>query len=691
MYFSSLSFRSLSFLKKVPSVALLLLLLTAGLLAGCATTQPGTATDEDPRAVDIETTAENPSPYELDRPVANSIEEEIPNAFYDAYANNTRTFSGKPGSDYWQQYAKYDMEVSLNPEDTTVSGKSTITYYNHSPDTLGQLFLELSQNVHREGVVRNEAAEITGGVNLEDVVLKGDTLNVIEQYGQSGYVVDGTIMAVLPSQPLMPGDSVKMNISWNFKVPQEGAGGRMGYSRDNLFYIAYWYPQMRVYDDVQGWFTEPFRINAEFYHGFADYDVKITAPEQWLVASTGQLQNGEEVLQPAIYERLQEAHSSDEVMNVAGENDFGNVTKSNENGTVTWHYTAENIRDFAFSATKESHWDAARAPVGDLDDDGSTDYAEINAFYRSDAPLWKNAAKFAQHSTSFLSEYTGINYPWPHMTAVEGGGIIGGGMEFPMMTIIGAYKGRPAQSLYAVIAHEIAHMWVPMQISTNERRYSWIDEGTTTYSENVAKLEYYPDGPDFELQDFQSYLQVAGTDYEGEIMRWSDYHYNSIAYSRASYSKPASMLVTLRGLLGKEVFEEAFRTFHSEWQYKHPYPWDLFNTFEDVSGRDLDWFWRSWYYETWTLDHAVTDVTKSEEGTRIIIQDLGLSPMPANVEITLEDGSVIQRTIEVDTWLNGATAAILVVDQPSEVTKVEIDPDFLFPDVDRSNNIWEKP
>ena len=638
----------------------------------------------------METTDEHASPYEIDRPVPNAIDEEIPNAFYRAYSNGTRTFSGKPGSNYWQQYASYDMDVTLDPEQKTVTGSSTITYYNHSPDTLGQLFLELSQNVHKEGVVRNETAEVTGGVNLKSMVYEGDTLKVIRRYGERGYYVDGTIMTILPEQPLMPGDSVSMNIEWDFKVPQEGAGGRMGYSEDNLFYIAYWYPQMRVYDDVQGWFTEPFRINAEFYHGFADYDVRITAPDQWVVTSTGQLENGKEVLAPDIYDRLMKAYAGDEVVNVVGERDFGNVTRTDGDSTVTWHYTAEKIRDFAFSVTKESVWDATRAPVGDPDDDGSTDYADINALYRTDAPLWKNAAEFARHSTSFLSEYTGIDYPWPHMTAVEGGGIIGGGMEFPMMTIIGAYKGRAAQSLYAVIAHEIAHMWVPMQVSTNERRYSWMDEGTTTFNENLAKLDYYPEGPDFEIQDFQSYLQIAGTDYEGEIMRWSDYHYNGLAYSRASYSKPASMLVTLRGLLGKEVFEEAYRTFLKDWEYKHPYPWDLFNTFEDVSGRDLDWFWRSWYYETWTLDHAVTDVTESENGTRIIIQDLGLSPMPAHVEITLQDGSVINKKVDVDTWLSGATAAILVIEESSPVQKVEIDPEYLFPDVDRSNNIWER-
>jgi len=670
------------------------------LLAGCATTQSGMATESPQEQVQQEPEVEtrtNTSPTKRDRQVPNSIEDEVPDSFYEAASNNTRTFSGKPGSDYWQQKARYEMQVELNPADTTVSGHSTITYYNNSPNVLNELFLELAQNAHAQGAPRLESAEITGGVNLQSVSYQGKPMEEIRRRGQSGYLVENTLMLVLPDQSIMPGDSVKLDIEWSFKVPQQGASGRMGYSKDNLFFIAYWYPQMRVYDDVIGWFTDPFVLNAEFYHGFADYDVEITAPEQWIVSSTGELMNARKVLIEPVYKRLNQAYNSDKPVRVVTEGDLGKATKAGQDGKVTWHYKAENIRDFAFSATRESVWDATRAPVGDLDGDGQTDYADINALYRTSAPLWKDAPEYSRHSLQFLSDYTGVNYPWPHMTTVEGGGIIGGGMEFPMMTIIGSYRGQPTESLYAVIAHEIAHMWVPMQASTNERRYSWIDEGTTTFNENQAKKAYFPDGPDYDLQEFGSYLRIAGSEYEGEIMRWSDYHYNSLAFGVASYSKPGSLLATLQTLLGEETFNRALQRFMKDWQYKHPYPWDFFNTFEDVSGRDLDWFWRSWYFETWTLDQSVADVSSDGENVRIVIQDLGQTPMPSYVEITFNDGTTMDKTIEVDTWLAGATSAILELDMSSspvagkEVTRVEIDPEFLFPDADRSNNVWEKP
>ncbi len=651
--------------------------------AGCSTPK---------ETADNGSSADTTTPSAEKRLVPNSIEEEVPQAYRRAVSNETRTLSGNPGENYWQQYANYDLDVQLDTTAHTLEGSGTITYYNHSPDTLNQLFLELSQNAHKEGIQRKMNAEITGGVTIEKVLFQGDTLDTIQYRGQYGYIVDGTIMVLLPDYRIAPGDSVKINIDWNFKIPRKGASGRMGHNREDLFYIAYWYPQMRVYDDVNGWFTDPFLLNAEFYHGFADYQVDITVPDHWLVAATGELLNGRQVLKKSIYERMQRAYDSDEAVTVVSPSDFGNITRAGDDSTVTWQFKAKNVRDFAFSASSSSVWDAARAPVGDRDGDGEVDSTRINAIYHNTSALWKDAVSHSRHSITFLSSYTGVEYPWPHMTAVEGANIIGntGGMEHPMMTLIGSYNNRSAGSLYAVIAHELAHMWVPMQVSTNERRYSWIDEGTTSFNENQAEGDRYPDKKNFEVEDFRSYLRIAGTAYEGPIMRWSDFHYYSLAFGVASYSKPASLLTSLRGLLGEKTFKKALQTFTERWQYKHPYPWDFFNTFEEVSGRDLDWFWRSWYYETWTLDHSVAEVTPSDEGTRIVIEDRGQAPMPAHVEITLAGGETLRRTVGVDTWLNGSTKAVITLDRPDPVTKVVIDPDYLFPDADRSNNSWEK-
>jgi aminopeptidase N len=276
------------------------------------------------------------------------------------------------------------------------------------------------------------------------------------------------------------------------------------------------------------------------------------------------------------------------------------------------------------------------------------------------------------------------------MTAVEGGGIIGGGMEFPMMTIMGDYNNNTARMLYAVTAHELAHMWVPMIVSTNERRYSWIDEGTTSFNENMARKDRFADSESVE-SDRQDYLEIARDDAEGEMMRWSNYYYTGTAFVNAAYRKPATMLVALRAVLGEDTFERALHDFVDTWAYKHPYPTDFFNTFERVSGRDLDWFWYSWYYTTWTLDQAVAEVQRMDDGTtRITVADEGHAPMPVPLTITRTDGSTLTRTIPVDVWLEGRTRASVTIPSGPAVERVAIDAEHHFPDIDRADNVWTR-
>ncbi len=632
---------------------------------------------------DIQEEQAVPLPQELKRPVVNSIAYEIPNRFKESIKAGTRTAVGKPGPDYWQQYSEYDIDVKILPKKKLLKGSGTIVYHNNSPNALEELYLEIDQNL-RNG-------QDTTAVTMKRFVYNGHELSVLQSGRDTvGYVINGTVMKVELPNPLPSGQTATMEMKWYFEIPQSGASGRMGYSQGNFFFIAYWYPQMRVYDDVIGWFTAPFTGGPEFYHGFADYEVSITAPEQWIVAATGVPANLKNLLQEDIKVGIKEGYDGTDIVRVVGPEDFGEVTVDAEDGFLTWEYSADRVSDFAFSVTKQSIWEATTAPVGDLNGDGETDYAAINSFFRTLAPLWDDAARYTQHSIKFLSDFTGLAYPWPHMTSVEGAGIIGGGMEYPMMTLIGPYNSPRAEpaDLYSVIAHEVAHMWVPMQLANNERRYAWMDEGTTTFNEGEAQ-EAFPLNPDFnsELGDFQSYLRIAGTDREGPIMRWSEHFYLG-GYGVASYPKPSSALIALRGVLGKDVFMEAYHAFMDRWQFKHPYPWDMFSTFEDISGRNLDWFWRSWYYTTWVLDQAVGNVDQLVSGAQIVIQDKGNIPMPATVKIWLSNGQTVTRHIDVETWLRGAVQTTIHLDTEADVKKVVIDPEHKFPDADRSNNFW---
>ncbi|MBW3628537.1 MAG: M1 family peptidase, partial [Gemmatimonadetes bacterium] len=388
-----------------------------------------------------------------------------------------------------------------------------------------------------------------------------------------------------------------------------------------------------------------------------------------------------------VLQRLRLAERSDTVVHVVTAADLSGATRAGPGQTLRWTFRADSVRDVAYSVTRASVWDAARTAVGDRDGDGSTDFARVDAIYRPTAFRWAQAARYAQHSVRFLSQYTGFSYPWSHMTAVEGGGIIGGGMEYPMMTLIGDYSTAGESALYGVVVHEIAHMWVPMIVSTDERRYSWMDEGTTTFNENQARRDFFP-GVDPLSSDRSGYIAAARGREEGEIMRRSDYHYPGAAYVVATYNKPALVLEALRGVLGEETFSRAYREFIARWAFRHPYPWDLWNTFENVSGRDLDWFWHSWYFETWILDQAVESVVSEGGGTRIVIEDRGKVPMPVLLSIRLASGEQLRREIPVESWLAGARSASITV--PGQVTQVEIDPELRFPDADRANNRWSR-
>jgi hypothetical protein len=647
-------------------------LLAAVLLAGCAAPSTGPA----------------PAPLRLERPIPYPV---TPPADYQrAVAAGTRTPTGAPGPRYWQNRADYAIRARVIPDRKRLEGSETITYTNNSPNALNNLQVDLTLNHHAPGVVRNEPAEITGGVEVTRVALGGQALT---QGGGGGprYAVNGTRMVVVPAAPVQPGETVQIAIDFAYTVPQAGAGGRMGWSEDDLFFFAYWYPAMAVYDDVVGWHPDPFRGTGEFYSDFGSYDVTVEAPAQWIVFGTGTLQNPEEALAPAVLQRYRQGIASDAVVNVVTPADFGRVTTAGRGGMVTWRFRADSVRDHAFSVTKASNWDATRTSVGDRDGDGRADHTAIHAFWRPGARRWASAARFEAHAITFLSEYTGVAYPWPHMTAVEGEGIIGGGMEYPMMTLISAYTQGSDSSLYAVTAHELAHMWVPMIVSVDERRYSWMDEGMTTFHEAQARKDTFP-GSTPELEDRAGYLNLARAGGEGEIMRRSDFHYTGGAYGIASYPKPSTNFASLRALLGDETFNRAWRTFLQRWAWKHPYPWDFFNTVEEVSGQELDWFWRSWFYETWTLDQAVASVAEGPRGATIVVEDRGLVPMPARLTITREDGTVQGLEVPVETWLEGLrTATVTLPGAASPIIRVEIDAENAFPDVARDNNVWTRP
>jgi hypothetical protein len=613
-----------------------------------------------------------------------------PPYFRAALQAGTRSPDGSPGPNYWQVYSEYDIDARLDPVSGLLSGTEVIRFHNRSPGSLRVLQLFLHQNLHKAGVVRNRAVEVTGGIRLERVRAGGEDLLPSEGFRGPGYREEDGFMSVRLPEPVAAGATVELEIEWSFFVPQNGAG-RMGHSQREMYFLAYWFPKIAVYDDLRGWDAEAYQ-GAEFYEGYGDYRVNLTVPEGWTVMATGELQNPEEVYTPRTRNRMAAAAVADTMVRIATreEVESGTVTETTGNGALTYRFRAENVRDFTWTTSNKQLWTGTSARVPDRDGDGVEDRVAIHSFYREyRAPLWVDQALYGKHSIESESRFTAFTYPWPHMTSVEGADIIGGGMEFPMFTLIGSYEDGDPVALYSVTAHELAHMWIPMIVGSNEKRHAWIDEGSTTFLENQVKTDYWPGIPDPDFQEMESYLTVARVEAEQSMMRHGDYYEPGPGYGNASYAKPASLLVTLRNLLGEETFTEAYRTFISEWAFKHPSPWDFFNTFERVAVRDLDWFWGSFYYETWALDHAVGSVAREGENTVVTIEDRGFAFLPARVRIETSSGEVLEREIPVSHWLTGALSAqVRVPTSSGDVVRVDIDPDARFPDLNRENNHW---
>jgi hypothetical protein len=612
--------------------------------------------------------------------------------FERAIEAGTRSRDGNPGPNYWTNTAHYDIDVTLEPATRRVSGTATVIYQNNSPDYLTRIVVDLYQNLFKEGETRNRNVTITGGVNLTCAFVDGSPIVEVNSFREPGYVDYGTKAIIVLQDRVTPRGSVELRFCWDFEVPGPEDRIRMG-TDDEVFYLGYWYPQVAVYDDMSavpnqydGWDYDRYLGSGEFYMDYASYDVRITAPNGWLVPATGTLENADEILSEKTRKLLEEARTSSDVIRVVTESSRDEAFVPNESDVTTWHYKAEDVRDFAFGASDKYLWDATFAYVGEGAGHEGSDRAMIHAFYRPDSSAWHKAAEMSKFAIEHMSARI-LPYPWPQMTAVEG--IISGGMEYPMMTLIGGRR-RSERALFGVVYHELGHMWFPMIVGQDEKAFAWMDEGLTSFNTNEGHFDYWPDSTVW-APDRQAFFQIANTGLEVESMRHADlFPFGTSARGMASYGKPALMLHTLRGLIGNDLFYEAFREYARRWAFKHPTPYDLFNTFEDVLGMDLDWFWRPAFYETWTVDQEVSEVRSEEVGITVTIRDNGLTPLPAPVRVTYSDGRTETQQIEVDTWLSGARESTLVF-PPGEAATVEIDPEGYLPDTDRSNNVWSSP
>ena len=547
--------------------------------------------------------------------------------------NAYRTASGAPGIDYWQQRADYKIDVTIDDENQMLYGEEVITYFNNSPDVLRYLWVQLDQNVRANDsntplVTPSTMSNSYSGKRLQSLTnsftnAKGEKYNggyeisYVKDLNNKNlnYSIVSTMMRIDLEKPMSTGDSYTFKIKWSYEINDRmKLGGRGGYEyfpKDGNFSytIAQWFPRMAVYDDKEGWQNKQFLGRGEFALAFGDYELNITVPADFVVAATGSLQNPEEVLTKKELERYEKAKQTfDKPVIITTQQEA--IKKENnpiKNKTKTWRYKAEMVRDVAFAASRKFIWDAMAVKL-----DNYTPLA-MSYYSKEGNPLWeKESTKAVAYTLKTYSKHT-IEYPYPVAISVHAASI---GMEYPMICFNfgrpnedGTYSDATKWRMISVIIHEVGHFFIPMIINSDERQWTWMDEGLNTFVQSLTQKEYYKDMPlrRGTAESIVDYMR-SPKDMLRPIMTNSE-QIASREFGANAYGKPASALSVLREtIMGPELFDYAFKEYSRRWAFKHPDPADFFRTMEDASAIDLDWFWRGWFYSTDNVDVSVEGV-----------------------------------------------------------------------------------
>ena len=541
--------------------------------------------------------------------------------------NLSRPATGEPGPMYWQQRADYKIQIKLNEDTRSVEGSETITYTNNSPLTLKYIWLQLDQNIFAKESINNLTRPWGGGDSSVDfsTLRRQNFMDKFEGGFQELSIkinnkspdtnLVGTHVRINLEQPLKPGESTSLDIEWAYALVEENAvRARNGYETfedgNDIFLMAQWYPRVTVFSDYEGWHNKEFIGNGEFTLEFGDFEVDISVPSDHVVSATGILLNENDVLSPVQKKRMKQARKSEKPMFIITPDEAYDNELEKSTDYKTWSFKAENVRDFAWASSRKFIWDAA----GYKQDSKENPLVMAMSFYPKEGePLWsKYSTEAVMHTMKVYSKYS-FDYPYPTAQSVNGPV---GGMEYPMITFNGprteleddgtrTYSRSEKEFLIGVVIHEVGHIYYPMIVNSDERQWTWMDEGLNTFVQYLAEQEwdinYRSDrGEPRWMTEFMS------SSYQVPIMTNSE---SLLQFGNNAYGKPATALVVLREtILGRELFDQAFREYSVRWKFKRPTPYDFFRTMEEASGVDLDWFWRGWFYSTDHVDIALNNI-----------------------------------------------------------------------------------
>ncbi|MEZ5198616.1 MAG: M1 family metallopeptidase [Bacteroidales bacterium] len=603
-----------------------------------------------------------------------------PKNIQNSYESGTRSPDGNPGENYWQIFSEYDIDVSLDIQNRKLSGKETIHYYNNSPDTLRYLVIKLLQNFHKNGMARDyllDPEKINDGVKLEEIIVNGTNLDLENR--RETYFYGTNLYAIMKhDSQILPNSKTTLSITWHFDVPDLAI--RVGAYTDSSYFMGYWFPQMAVYDDIMGWDTEQYTGLQETYNDLANYNVKITTDQSYLVWATGELQNGSEIFSSEIQQRIDQSKKSEEYIQIINNENYssGNIFK--ENPKSTWHYQADDVPDFAFAVSNYYLWDATSVEV----DKETGRRTWVNTVYPPQANAFKKSIEWAAKSIEyFSSEFPGIPFPYNKHISYNGQGHAA--IEFPM--IANDCDGEDDEYIAEIVAHEIAHCYVPFTVLTNERLFAWMDEGfVKLLGERFTEI-YGTKREDFnKLNTTNIYKRYAGSINDLPLATISS-SINPVHNFSLSYAKATVANVYMLEILKEKGIEFPMKEFFDRWTGKHPTPWDFYYTMNEAAGEDLNWYWKAWYFEYGYPDLSIANVNQGNSAT-IGINNLGNLPVPLVLEITYEDGSIQKIHKSPEIWKNTNTYDLVVNTEQKKIEKVILGEKYII-DIYPANNTWE--
>lgn len=601
----------------------------------------------------------------------------MPRDIQQAYNKGTRSLDGKPGKNYWQNRARYNITVTAMPPNRNIKGSETITYFNNSKDTIKNPSFKLFLNIHKPGAPRDGPSSgdyLTSGVHFDAITANGEKVNTTTANNSF------TNYRLPLTKPLLPNDSLKLTFEWHYDVSVQS--GREGMIDSTTYFLAYFYPRVAVLDDYNGWDRMQFMDSHEFYSDFNDYTVTVNVPKNYIVWGTGTLQHPENLLQPEILNRFKQSFNSDATVNIVTKDNLAAKNVTTQNAVNSWQFTAINIPDMAFGISDHFNWDACSVVV----DDKTGRKSVANAAYNDTAKDYHQVAQYAKHSLQWLSHnWPGVAYPYEKTTVFQGYA----GMEYPMMANDETYEDTVFSRFVA--EHEIAHTYMPFYMGINETRYGFMDEGwATTFEYLIGTADMGKEKATEFYKEFRvsGWITTPASEMQIPIITPGD-AVTGRGLGTNEYGKASLGYLAMKDLLGNDMFKKCLQAYMDRWHGKHPIPWDFFNTYNDVSGKNLNWFWNNWFFSNNYIDLSVTDVKPNASGYSISIKNIGGMDAPVNIVATYEDGAneIFHETPAI--WLNDQTQTTVNINTKKQIKRLQLD-GGIFMDADESNNTWNK-